>query len=147
MVSQIADIPAKKLTPPDLELVNKELETLLSVRGALIAGLGNWKTGQCLANAGRDADDFPNSRIETAIQYNSKVIKAKMRAASALKLDEAIDDMMISLPKQWHIIKFMSAQDYFLYMALDRSEASIATVGFKLMQVKQKLSDLLTKYA
>ena len=147
MVAQVTGAVAQALAPQDLALVNEKLQILLEVRGALVAGLGNWTTGQCLAKAGRDSDSFPNSRIETAIQYNSEVIKAKMRAASALKLDEAIDDVMISLPTQWHILKLMSAQNYFLYIALDRSEASIATAGFKLMQSKQSLSNLLAKYS
>ena len=123
--------------------VGDSLVDLLGVSGALVAGIGNWKTGKCLAFKGLNKESFPNYKIETAITYNSEVIKAKMRAAQALQFEEAIDDIMISLPNQWHIIKLLSKDELFLYLALDRSEASISSAGLKLMQAKRNLSKVL----
>lgn len=122
------------------------LQEVLTVSGALAAGIGNWKTGECLFKEGLNKPDFPTSKIEIAVTHNSEVIRAKQRAAAALEFDDKIDDILISLTRQWHIMKLLKVEGYFLYIALDRSKASIASAGLKLKQANRELSKVLANY-
>lgn len=122
------------------------LQEILTVNGALATGIGNWKTGQCLSKEGLNKADFPTSKIETAVTHNSEVIRAKQRAAAALEFDDKIDDILISLTRQWHMMKLLKVEGYFLYIALDRSKSSISSAGLKLRQANRELSKILVNY-
>jgi hypothetical protein len=118
-------------------------QELMGVSGVLVVGLGNWETGKCLALDGLDSPKFPNAKIPIAITYNSDVIKAKIKAAEMLQFTDKIDEILISLSSQWHIMKVLSVEGFFLYVALDRSCSNIAAAGFKLMQCDRKLATVL----
>jgi len=123
------------------------LQEILTVSGALAVGVGNWNTGQCLFKEGLNKGDFPTSKIDSAVDLNSEVIRAKQRAVAALELDDNIDDILISLTRQWHLMRLLQVEGYFLYLALDRSKASIASAGLKLRQANRKLSKILANHA
>ena len=122
------------------------LQEILTVSGALAVGIGNWQTGQCIFKEGLNKSDFPSSKIEIAVTHNSEVIRAKQKAAAALEFDDKIDDILISLTRQWHIMKLLKVEEYFLYLALDRSKASISSAGLKLRQANRELSKILANY-
>ncbi len=133
-------------TIDESKIISDCLQEVLTASGALAAGIGNWKTGQCLFKEGLNKSDFPTSKIETAVTQNSEVIRAKQRAAAALEFDDKIDDILISLTRQWHIMRLLKVEGYFLYLALDRSTSSIASAGLKLRQANRELSKILVNY-
>ncbi|WP_019499347.1 hypothetical protein [Pseudanabaena sp. PCC 6802] len=119
------------------------LQELIELQGALVVALGNWRTGQCFAQKGIDSPLFPNSKIGLAVEGNAKVIQAKMQVSQALKFQDKIDQILIALSTQWHLMKVLSADGYFIYIALERASSNMAVAGFKLMQLDKKISPLL----
>ncbi len=65
--------------------------------------------------------------LDVAAAANSEVVRAKRKAIAALGLDDKIEDILISLGKQYHLIRPMRERPgYFFYLAMDRSRANLA---------------------
>ncbi|MVO09003.1 hypothetical protein GOQ30_07465 [Flavobacterium sp. TP390] len=67
----------------------------------------------------------PSFDPELASAYNLEVVKAKMTAIKALGLKENIEDIMITLSNQIHIISISENGEYFIYLAVDSSKANL----------------------
>ena len=52
---------------------------------------------------------------ELASAFNLEVVKAKLNAINALGLNESIDDIMITMTNQIHIIDVSDNNEYFIY--------------------------------
>ncbi len=64
---------------------------------------------------------------ETAAAYNAEVVKQKLKAMSALKLkNEAIDDILISLTTQSHLIKIVDGGKKFIYLVVNSRDTNLA---------------------
>jgi hypothetical protein len=64
-----------------------------------------------------------------------------MRTMQALKLDDTIEDILITLGTQYHLIRLLSSTrgSLFLYLALDRGRANLALARHVLKQVEGDL--------
>ncbi|PDS22999.1 hypothetical protein B0A78_10415, partial [Flavobacterium columnare NBRC 100251 = ATCC 23463] len=67
----------------------------------------------------------PNFDPELASAYNLEVVKAKLNAIEALGLGETIEDIMINLKSQIHIIDISENNEYFIYLAVDSTKANL----------------------
>jgi predicted regulator of Ras-like GTPase activity (Roadblock/LC7/MglB family) len=69
----------------------------------------------------------PSINPETAAAYNTEVVKQKQKAMSALKLtNETIEDILISLTNQLHLIKLNPAGNKFIYLVVNSRETNLA---------------------
>lgn len=120
--------------------VRETLQAALTVEGALGVALGEWKTGMCLGLAGTDSPNFPTEKLELAIAGNTEVIRAKIRVAQSLKLNTRIEDILITITNQYHLIRLTQAvEGLFFYLALDREKGNLALARFKLVQLEKHL--------
>ena len=79
--------------------------------------------------------------LEAASALNTQVVKAKLQAIEALGLNDGIEDILITLGKQLHLIRPLEANpNVFLYVALDKKAANL---GMARMQVKKIESGLV----
>ena len=101
--------------------VTESLKELLRVDGALCAALVDANSGMMLGSAGTGLD------LELAAAGNTEVVRAKMRTMKSLGLNDSIEDMLITLGKQYHIIRPVQAKSgIFMYLVLDRARANLA---------------------
>lgn len=120
--------------------VLETLQEALELDGALGAALGDWKTGMCLGSVGTDTPAFPLAHLEMAVAGNTEVIRAKMRVAKTLQFKDRIEDILITLNTQYHLIRLTAAIDgLFFYLAIDREKGNLALARFKLMQLEKNL--------
>ena len=64
-------------------------------------------------------------------------MRAKLKTIKSLGLDDTIDDILITLSSQYHIIRPLAATpEVFIYLVLDRAKANLA-----LARLKVKSSD------
>lgn len=103
------------------------LESLRSIDGYVASALVDTESAMLLAGDGTAVN------LEVAAAGNAEVVRAKRKTANALKLNDSIEDILISLQKAYHIIRPLeSNQKLFLYLVLDRSKANLAMARHEL---------------
>ncbi|MBF02388.1 MAG: hypothetical protein CMP76_03740 [Flavobacterium sp.] len=92
-----------------------------NVAGFIAVAVTEVKTGMSYKSLSVNSSFDP----ELASAYNLEVVKAKMTAIKALGLKENIEDIMITLSNQIHIISISENGEYFIYLAVDSSKANL----------------------
>ena len=81
---------------------------------------------------------------ELASAYNLEVVKAKMNAIKALNLEgQVVDNIMITLTSQIHIIDVSDNGDYFIYLAVDSNKANLGMTKSILNKYKKEIATKL----
>lgn len=105
------------------ENIDDVLKALSKEKGFVAAAVVDSSSGMALGTVG-GGDDFP---IEVGAAANTEVVLAKLRAAEALGLSDAIEDILITLTSQYHLIRPMRDQPgVFIYIALTRDQSNLA---------------------
>jgi hypothetical protein len=121
----------------DIETALKEAMT---IDGALGVALVDWDSGMPLGTlgGGKYLD------LDLAAAGNTEVVRAKMRTMESLKLNDTIEDILITLGKQYHLIRLLASPDgrynLFLYLALDRSNSNLALARHHLKRIESELT-------
>ncbi|MFM2392234.1 MAG: hypothetical protein RLZZ546_211 [Bacteroidota bacterium] len=82
----------------------------------------------------------PNFDPELASAFNLEVVKAKLNAINALGLNDSIEDIMINLKNQIHIIDISDNNEYFIYLAVDSSKANLGMTKALLNKYKKDIT-------
>ena len=99
------------------------LNKLLEPDGAMCAALVDSGSGMLLAKVGSGLD------LDLAAAGNTEVMRAKMKTMKSLGLNDSIEDILITLGKQYHIIRPVANKEgLFLYLVLDRARSNLALV-------------------
>lgn len=107
------------------------LDQLMQVEGAMCAALVDYNSGMLLESVGTGVD------LDMAAAGNTEVVRAKMRTMKSLGLNDAIEDILISLGKQYHIIRPVEKHDgLFIYYVLDRGRANLAMARRKVLEAE-----------
>ena len=116
--------------------IEAALKEAMNIDGALGASLVDWESGMSLGavGGGKYLD------LDVAAAGNTEVIRAKMRTMESLRLDDAIEDILITLGKQYHLIRLLKSsrneQGLFLYLVLDRQKANLALARHSLKRIE-----------
>jgi hypothetical protein len=68
----------------------------------------------------------PEFDLTVASAYNSELVKQKLKIMKALKLNANLEDMVLTLTDQIHVIKILPGGAAFLYLAADRGSTNLA---------------------
>ncbi|HEY6941456.1 hypothetical protein [Dokdonella sp.] len=114
--------------------INDSLAKLLEVDGALCAAVVDANSGMLLGKAGTGLD------LDLAAAGNTEVVRAKMKTMKSLGLTDAIEDILITLGKQYHIIRPVAAKaGLFIYLVLDKAKSNLALARRGAQDVEQSL--------
>jgi DNA-binding response OmpR family regulator len=117
--------------------VQQSLETAMGIDGALGVALVDYESGMALGMAGGGSA----LNLEVAAAGNTNVVRAKMKVMSDLNLNDTIEDMLITLNNQYHLIRLLkSSKGLFLYLVLSKSQSNLAMARHKLSQVEASLT-------
>ena len=115
--------------------INGDLQKLIDgVDGAMAAMLVDYKSGMALGMAGSGIN------LEIAAAGNTQVVRAKMKTMKDLGLKGEIEDILITLQSQYHLLRILSGQEMFMYLVLDKEKANLAMARYRLRSV----TDLVT---
>ena len=92
------------------------------VSGVIATAVVDLESGMTLAAK----SNRPEFDLAVASAYNSELVKQKMKIMRALNLKSNLEDMLLTLTDQFHLIKFLPGGTSFLYLAADRSGTNLA---------------------
>ncbi len=108
---------------------------MLNVDGALAAAVVDFDSGMLLAGGGSAAID-----LEIAAAGNTEVMRAKMKTMKMLGLKDEIEDILISLGRQYELIRPLQRHNgLFLYSVLDKSKSNLALARRSLVDVEREM--------
>jgi hypothetical protein len=122
--------------------INESLEKVQRIDGFIGAALVDSESGMTLGASGGGAA----LNLEVAAAGNTEVVRAKRKTMKNLNLRDDIEDMLITLGKQYHLLRPMrSRPGVFFYVALDRTRANLAMARLTLADVEKDLQFLVPK--
>ncbi len=112
------------------------LKDLAKEKGFIAAAVVDSNSGMALGTIG-GGTDFP---IEVGAAANTEVVLAKLRAAESLGLEDSIEDILITLTTQYHLIRPLQENpSVFIYIALNRAQSNLALARHAVANVEKRL--------
>lgn len=111
------------------------LPKLMEIDGCIGCCIVDSNSGMMLGAAGGG----PIS-LEIAAAGNTEVVRSKRKTMKALNLQDQIEDMLITLGRQYHLIRPLATNDaLFVYIVLDKSRANLAMARHQLSAIERDL--------
>ncbi|AWZ07030.1 MULTISPECIES: hypothetical protein [unclassified Streptomyces] len=113
-------------------------EAATTIDGVLGVALVDYGSGMALGTVGggKDLD------LAVAAAGNTDVVRSKVRTMELLGLKDEIEDILITLGTQYHLIRLMrgrGSSGLFLYLALDKGRANLAMARHQLKKIETEL--------
>ncbi|BCJ78105.1 hypothetical protein ACFQY4_07780 [Catellatospora bangladeshensis] len=118
--------------------MESSLQEAMQIEGATGVALVDYTSGMALGTLG-NSKDFD---LTIAAAGNTDVVRAKLRTLEMLKLKENIEDILITLSGQYHVIRPLTSrntQGLFLYLVLSKGRANLAMARHKLKTIEEGL--------
>lgn len=114
--------------------IKQSLDEIMTLDGAMCAALVDSTSGMMLGSVGAGID------MEVAAAGNTEVIRAKTKVVRALGLNDVIEDVLITLGKQYHILRPSSRKEgVFFYVVLDKARSNLAMARRKVQDVDKEM--------
>jgi DNA-binding NarL/FixJ family response regulator len=114
--------------------VKESLNKCLEIDGAIAAALVDFKSGMPLGAAGGGVN------LDVAAAGNSEVVRQKMKTMASLGLKDKIEDILITLGSQYHLIRMLEKHPtLFVYVVLARDKANLAMARYKISELEDKI--------
>ncbi|MFC0430764.1 hypothetical protein [Kutzneria buriramensis] len=119
--------------------IDTALKECMSIAGAVGVALVDYESGMSLGTSG--GGDWLN--LELAAAGNTEVVRSKLRVMGALSLKDTIEDILITLHRQYHLIRLIDSvkakSSLFLYLVLERENSNLALARHQLKRVEADL--------
>ncbi|MFD3998858.1 hypothetical protein [Streptomyces sp. NPDC058583] len=113
-------------------------EAMTAIEGSVAVALVDYTSGMALGTlgGGKDLD------LTVAAAGNTDVIRAKVRTMEMLGLKDDIEDVLITLGSQYHLMRLIRGRGgngLFLYLVLDKGRANLAMARHQLRSIEAGL--------
>jgi hypothetical protein len=118
--------------------VDESLAEAMTIKGAIGAALVDYTSGMTLGTAGG-----AGINLEVAAAGNTEVVRAKQAVMKQLQIKGGIEDILITLDKQLHLIRLMDSdrgEGLFIYLALHKDQANLAMARHQLSSIERSLA-------
>ncbi|WP_127499953.1 hypothetical protein [Actinoplanes solisilvae] len=118
--------------------IETSLKEAMTIEGAIGVALVDYTSGLTLGVMGGGL----NMDMNVAAAGNTDVIRAKVRTLEMLGLGDTIEDILITLDSQYHLIRLLKARGneaFFLYLALNKSRANLGLARHQLRKIESEL--------
>ena len=115
--------------------VKESLGKLMGIDGAMGTCIVDSNSGMMLGSAGGGT-----MNLEVAAAGNTEVVRAKRKTMKSLSLNDTIEDILITLGKQYHVIRPAASSDaLFIYVVLDKNKSNLAMARHQVALVEKEL--------
>jgi hypothetical protein len=114
------------------------LKDAMLIDGAQGAALVDYTSGMALGVLGGSKD----LDLVIAAAGNTDVVRAELRTLESLRIRDGIEDILITLGSQYHLIRPLSGpaeNGLFLYLVLDRARANLAMARHQLKRIENEI--------
>ena len=121
----------------NMSSLDDALQQLLAIEGATGAAIVDYGSGMALAQGGN-----PSFDLGIAAAGNSNVVRAKLATMRDLGVTDEIDDILITLSSQYHLINVLNttgANGLFIYLVLNSASANLALARHKLKGIAAQI--------
>ncbi|MDT0304793.1 hypothetical protein [Streptomonospora wellingtoniae] len=118
--------------------IDSGLKEMMEIEGAIGAAVVDYSSGMALGTL----SSTKSFDLNVAAAGNTEVVRAKIRTTEQLGLNESIEDILITLSAQYHIIRPLTSrkgQGLFLYLAMDRTRGNLALARHRLKSIDEEL--------
>ena len=116
--------------------IAQALDAVMKIDGAIGTCLVDWTSGLTLGSMGGQG----RLNIDLAGSLNTQVVRAKMDAMAGLGIKGAIEDILITLEDQYHLIRpLKKTPSAFIYVAMDKARSNLGLARMKLQQIEASI--------
>ncbi len=120
--------------------VEHSLDMAANIKGAFAVAIVDYDSGMTLGSRGGS----PEFDLDVAAPGNSDVVKTKLDVMQKLGLRETIEDILITLDSQYHLIRIIQGggqeERLFFYLVLNRAQANLAMARRDLRVIEQQFA-------
>jgi hypothetical protein len=116
--------------------IEQALDMAANIKGAFAVALVDFESGMMLGSRGGSAE----FDLDVAAPGNSDVVRTKLEVIQKLGQRETIEDILITLDTQYHLIRLIRGQTnekMFFYLVLNRTQANLALARRDLRIIEQ----------
>jgi len=117
--------------------IEHSLDMAANIKGAFAVAIVDYDSGMTLGSRGGSAE----FDLEVAAPGNSDVVRTKIEVTQKLGLRESIEDILITLDNQYHLIRLIRGlpdEKLFFYVVLNRAQANLAMARRDLKVIEQE---------
>jgi len=115
--------------------VQEALDELMDVEGAVGAAVVDYENGMTLGTiGGRNLD------MELAGAGTTEVVRSEHNIIHDLGLDEQVEDLLISLDSQYHLVRMCERHDdVFIYLVINRDKGNLGLSRRSIDKIDERL--------
>jgi hypothetical protein len=115
--------------------VSESISELLKIEGGMACAVVDANSGMVLGKEGTAVN------LDVAAAGNTEVVRAKLKTMKSLGLKDKIEDILITLNTQYHIIRpIVDKPGLFIYLVLDKAKANLAMARYKVNEIEAGLT-------
>ena len=120
--------------------MQQAIEKFMELAGAMGACVVDVDSGMMLASTvATGAVDRLD--LELAAASSSQVLRAQRHALAAASEDDPVEDILVSLKDQYHLLRILEGSDgYYLYAVIDRRSGNLAMARHTLARLQPTVS-------
>jgi hypothetical protein len=122
----------------DMNSLDIALKDALEIEGATGVALVDFTSGMTLGKL----SNIHTFDLDVAAAGNTEVVRAKLRTMESLGIQDSIEDILISLGRQYHLIRLLTGntgRGLFLYLVLDKGRSNLALARHRLRSIETRL--------
>lgn len=120
---------------PEMDVALKDA---MQIAGVIGAALVDYTSGMALGVIGGSK----NFDLTVAAAGNTDVVRAKMRAMEMLNIKENIEDILVTMDGQYHLVRPLtgrSGKGLFLYLVLNKASANLAMARHQIRRIGETI--------
>jgi hypothetical protein len=115
--------------------IETSLKEAMTIEGAIGVALVDHTSGLTLGTMGGGA----TMDMNIAAAGNTDVVRAKLRTLDMLGFSDGIEDILITLDSQYHLIRPLAGETLFLYLSLNKDRANLGLARHQLRKIEAEL--------